>query len=289
MKKLKELKRKLTALMLAMAMVITSPVIVARTVVTAEAATVKLNQTSATLYENDSLQLKVEGTKKKVTWKTSDKAVATVNSKGLVTAVKAGKATIAAKVGKKSYKCSIVVNARSLDRTDILLNVGNTYDLELTGVDAEDVYWSSGNLAVVDVYDGRVVAIGEGDTIVTATYGTHMYICYISVRNWFHPDVDAIQIKVGEEYEFSVSEDMSWGDVGYRFNGSYSCTEEENCFEVSTVGGWICLEEGTGRYMRKYVVKGTAVGTGYIYFENECEAPFNGVCEYFYIPVVVTE
>lgn len=289
MKKLKELKKKLTALMLAMAMVISSPVVVAQTVVTAEAATVKLNQTSATLYENDSLQLKVEGTKKKVTWKTSDKAVATVNSKGLVTAVKAGKATITAKVGKKSYKCSIVVNARSLDRTDILLNVGNTYDLELTGVNSKDVYWSSGNLAVAYVYDGHVVAIGEGDTIVSATYGTHMYICYISVRNWFHADVDAIQIKVGEELEFSVIEDMSWTDVDYGFArwGGYS--HGEKCFEVSSVGEWICLEEDTGRYMHKYVVKGTAVGTGFICYENECEAPFNGVCEYFYIPVVVTE
>ena len=45
----------------------------------------------------------------KVVWKSSKKKVATVSKKGKVKAKKAGKTTITAKVGKKKYKCKVVV------------------------------------------------------------------------------------------------------------------------------------------------------------------------------------
>lgn len=70
---------------------------------------VQLNIKSATMPVGDSTKLYVDGTTKKVTWSTSDKSVATVSSKGTVKAVKAGKATITAKVGDKKYTCRITV------------------------------------------------------------------------------------------------------------------------------------------------------------------------------------
>ena len=45
----------------------------------------------------------------KVVWKSSKKKVATVSKKGKVKAKKPGKTTITAKVGKKKYKCKVVV------------------------------------------------------------------------------------------------------------------------------------------------------------------------------------
>ena len=45
----------------------------------------------------------------KVVWKSSKKKVATVSKKGKVKAKKLGKTTITAKVGKKKYKCKVVV------------------------------------------------------------------------------------------------------------------------------------------------------------------------------------
>lgn len=75
----------------------------------AEAATVKLNTTKKVLLVSQTYTLKVKGTSKKVKWSSSKKTVATVTSKGKVTAKKAGKAVISAKVAGKTYKCTITV------------------------------------------------------------------------------------------------------------------------------------------------------------------------------------
>jgi len=69
-------------------------------------AKVKLNQSSATMAVGKTLQLKTKGTKKKlrVTWKSSNKKVAAVSKKGKITAKKAGKATITAKIRGKGIR-----------------------------------------------------------------------------------------------------------------------------------------------------------------------------------------
>ncbi len=61
-----------------------------------------------TLVRGNSATLKV-GSADKVTWKSSNKSVATVSQKGKVKAVNAGKAVITAKAGKKNYSCQVTV------------------------------------------------------------------------------------------------------------------------------------------------------------------------------------
>ena len=70
---------------------------------------VKLNITKATLSIGGSINLKLLNNKKKVTWKSSNKKVASVTKKGKVKAKKKGKASIVARVGKKKYTCKITV------------------------------------------------------------------------------------------------------------------------------------------------------------------------------------
>lgn len=72
-------------------------------------AAVKLNKTSAVMTVGTKLTLKMKGTKKKVTWKSSNKQVASVSKKGVVKAKKKGSAIITATVNKKKYKCKIQV------------------------------------------------------------------------------------------------------------------------------------------------------------------------------------
>ena len=74
------------------------------------AATVKLNKKTVSLYVGKSTTLTLSGTKEKVKWSSSDEDVAIVSSSGKVKAVGYGEATITAKVGKKSYKCTVYVS-----------------------------------------------------------------------------------------------------------------------------------------------------------------------------------
>lgn len=78
-----------------------------------QAANVKLSKSSLKLYVGKSATLKVSGTKSKAKWSSSNKRVATVTSKGKVTAKKAGNVTISAKVGKKTLKCKVAVKESS--------------------------------------------------------------------------------------------------------------------------------------------------------------------------------
>lgn len=77
------------------------------------AARVHLNKTKVTLRAGKTVTLKVIGTKKKVKWSSTKKSVASVSKKGKVKAKKKGKAYIVAKVGKKKYRCRIIVKAKA--------------------------------------------------------------------------------------------------------------------------------------------------------------------------------
>lgn len=77
------------------------------------AATMKLNKTSVTICRYHQYRLKVTGTKKKVNWKSSNKVVATVDSKGLVTAKESGTARIVATVAGKKLTCKVTVKQYS--------------------------------------------------------------------------------------------------------------------------------------------------------------------------------
>jgi len=75
---------------------------------------IKLNKTKVTLSKGKKVKLKAtvapsNATDKNVTFTSSNTKVATVNAKGVVTAKKAGKATITAKAGTKKATCKIVV------------------------------------------------------------------------------------------------------------------------------------------------------------------------------------
>lgn len=100
---------KLFAVLLSFVMMIT----ILMPISTTQAATIKLNCTKKTIYEGDTFKLKVKGTKKKVKWSSSNKGIASVNSKGVVKGKDVGKVTIIAKVAGKKLKCKIVVKEAS--------------------------------------------------------------------------------------------------------------------------------------------------------------------------------
>ena len=105
MKKLKSLLVSLVFALVCVSMVTSTDVV--------EASSLKLNKTSLTIYTGKNSTLKVSGTSKKVTWSTSNKKVATVSSRGVVSAKSSGSATITARVNNKNLKCRVTVKKQA--------------------------------------------------------------------------------------------------------------------------------------------------------------------------------
>ena len=83
------------------------------TAIVAEAAAkkvkVSLNVTKKTIEVGESFTLKVKGTKKKVSFKSNKKSVATVTKKGEVTGISEGKAVILVKTEGRNFTCKVTV------------------------------------------------------------------------------------------------------------------------------------------------------------------------------------
>lgn len=98
--------KKAVVMVLALAMVLTCAM------VTPVQAAGKLNKKSVSIYETETVSLTVKGVKS-VTWKTSNKKIATVDKKGLVKGVKKGTCTVTATdtKTKAAYSCKVTVKA----------------------------------------------------------------------------------------------------------------------------------------------------------------------------------
>ena len=99
------------------------------TSISAEVASVpRLSQTSANMIVGEKLTLKVSNTKKKVTWSSSNKKIATVTTNGVVKAVKAGKANITAKTSGKKLVCKVTIKNADADATELTVKGENGGD-----------------------------------------------------------------------------------------------------------------------------------------------------------------
>lgn len=74
-----------------------------------EVTDIKLNKASSQIAVGNKVTLKVSGTKKAVTWKSSNKKIATVSSKGVVTGKKRGTVCITAKAEGAEVHCYVSV------------------------------------------------------------------------------------------------------------------------------------------------------------------------------------
>lgn len=124
---------------------------------------------------------------KAITWTSSNRAVATVNAKGVVTPVADGEATITATTADGSFEASCVVTVTGfvvvpdtvavtgveLDIEAASLKVDETVQLEAIVAPADatnkDVVWSTNAADVATVNNGLVTAVGVGNAIITVT------------------------------------------------------------------------------------------------------------------------
>lgn len=141
------------------------------------ASAAKLNKKSATMYTGKTLQLKVSGTSKKVTWSSSKASVAKVDQNGKIKAVKKGSAVIRAKVGKKTYKCKVTVKQRatsvSLNKESYFMIPGKTWTPQVTvkpsNTNDKRIQWSSSDKSIAKVNSkGKITAVSNGTAVITA-------------------------------------------------------------------------------------------------------------------------
>ena len=153
---------------------------------------IKLNKTSATLLitasKKPSLQLKAtlmpaDATYKAVKWQSSNKAIATVDKNGKVSALKPGTVTInctADDGSKVSASCKIVikntlVSKIKLSKRSVSLKKGATLQLKIksitpAGAVNTKVKWTTSDKKVATVNKkGKVTAKGIGKCVITCT------------------------------------------------------------------------------------------------------------------------
>ena len=160
------------------------------------AAAISISASKATLKVGDSKKLSVKNTKKKATWKTSNKKVATVGKTGQVKAVAKGTATITATVSGKKYTCKITV--RELTAKETLAKVkkavkkayGDNYlpNMEFDSLYLEEVIGLKSNTydavvaegpmmsAQVDTFIGVHAASGKKSQVETALKAYQSYL-----------------------------------------------------------------------------------------------------------------
>ncbi len=109
---------------------------------------IKLNKTKITLEVGDTAALKATVAKKcTIQWSSSDKSVATVKKGGVVTAKKAGTASITVKIKDTSYKavCKVTVKKKSENSSGSAASGGTTFKSGQELLDKMTVGWNLGN------------------------------------------------------------------------------------------------------------------------------------------------
>jgi len=163
---------------------------------------VSLDKTSATILNGTTAQLTASvtpgnATNKAVIWKSSNIGVALVDSKGLITSVGLGTATITATTisGDREAACTVTVidevspTSVSLNQTSATLMVGGSLQLSATvnpsNATNKNVTWSSSNTSVVSVTATGLVnaaSIGTATITVRTERGDRTAACTITVR-----------------------------------------------------------------------------------------------------------
>lgn len=181
-----------------------------------EVESVSLNETAKTIFVGEEFELAAtvapeDATFKKVTWSSSDPAVATVDS-GKVKAVAHGKATITAKSGEKEATCEVTVAKFELSETSRTIEPKASFELKaIVYPENTEVTWASSNPDVAEYSDGHVNGKAEGTAKITATAMGKTLECEVTVSRNVIPvesvafDEDGKTINVGDKIDLPIA------------------------------------------------------------------------------------
>lgn len=223
-----KLIKSFSVLILALAMVVSVAVI------PSSAAAVKINKTSVTLVKGYSTTLKISGTSKTVKWSSQDSTIASVSSKGKVTAKKSGTTYIVAKVNNQTLKCKVkvVLGKISVGKSSISLDKGKSVKVKITAVGSHTLGVSSSNKNVAKAswnnakWNGNTIyltikGVSSGETkikVYSKKYPNSVYK-YITVKvNGSSSGNSANKTTVTVDFgEYESAEDLSDPTAGMSY------------------------------------------------------------------------
>lgn len=144
-----------------------------------------LNETSLDMFIDETFTLKAtvrpaEATNKSVTWSSSDGNIASVDAKGVVKAVAAGKAVITVTTVDGGFKATCDVNVKLVSVDELSAEHINVYH-----ANGQIVINSSVDIRSIIVYDisGRAIYNGESLSISTSSWNGGIYVVRVTDVN----------------------------------------------------------------------------------------------------------
>ncbi|WP_052339822.1 Ig-like domain-containing protein [Gorillibacterium massiliense] len=187
-------------------------------ITTAKEINIQINNT----YYADVIAVFADGSEKAVsesaTWTSDDPSIVTVNSKGVLTGVAYGTATVTAAYADKSISITVhVENVRRLTPSSqevaLLVNDKETITLLATYTDgtqkdvSSDATWSSSDESVVYVTKGNLTGLKAGTATIKATYANQTATISIDVDQTkkLKADHQELYLKTDETYNVTVT------------------------------------------------------------------------------------
>lgn len=121
---------------------------------------------------------------KKVTWKSSDSKIASVNKYGKITAKKSGTAVISANQKEAYASCLVSVNKTtiSISHSNAKIQRGESKKLTATTSNGSKVTWKSRKTSVATVDEhGTVIGKKPGETLITCSADGSQVTCLVTV------------------------------------------------------------------------------------------------------------
>lgn len=183
---------------------------------------ISISKTKLNMYIGDTNTLQINGSTKKITWKSSNNSVATITSKGKVTAKGVGTATITGIVNGKSYTCKVKV-IRETPNIDVWISSNTNFEtslvvLEVTNngrktvkITADDSYLMDNDF---ESYNRRLYLANADDAFKKIKYvnikpGKTKTLCFLvnGSKTWYDEKtyITYTVIYDGKSYVYSTS------------------------------------------------------------------------------------
>ena len=157
-------------------------------------------------------------------WSSSSEKIAEVDSKGVITGVATGKATITAKIEGKTLTLLVEVGMASgleADVNFVVLSAKETQTVILTGTDSDgntkdvtaNATWKSSNARVEKKKKGVITGNSSGKANITAEYGSQKITIQVEVDviSRIEASEPAISLKSGDSFDLKVTATLSDG------------------------------------------------------------------------------